>query len=65
MKPKPGKKKVLKGAVDSTVNAVFKANLSGVVEKIQETGETAMEAAKKVKLPENGDPKDQKPVHKR
>ena len=30
-------KKVLKGAVDSTVNAVSKADLSGVVEKIQET----------------------------
>ena len=57
-------KKVLKGAVDSTVNAVSKADLSGVVEKIQETGESAMEAAKKVKLPEMEVPKIKNPFIK-
>ena len=45
-------KYLVKGAVDSTKNAVAKADLSNVVGKIQETGESALEAAKKVKMPE-------------
>ena len=42
----------LQGAVDSAKNAIKDVDLTGVKDKIQETAGSAMEAAKKVKLPD-------------
>ena len=42
----------LQGAVDSAKNAIKDVDLTGVKDKIQETAESAMEAAKKMKLPD-------------
>ena len=42
----------LQGAVKSTKDAVGNVDLSGVKEKLQETGDAAREAVKKVKVPE-------------
>lgn len=58
-------KYLVKGVADSTKNAVAKADLSNVVGKIQETGGAALEAAKKVKLPEVDVSKMKRPFDKK